>query len=83
MKESAAGFDGCTRKALRILPMKAWEDRASIENLAEELGILPDAYLHVPLPLLPKGQALGPQHHRGITIFSVLHRIVYGACGNA
>ena len=29
--------------------------------------------------MLPKGQALRPQHHRGITIFSVLHRIVCGA----
>ena len=79
MKESFAGFDGWTRKALRILPMKAWQDRARIENLAKDVGTLPDAYLHAPLPMLPKGQALRPEQHRGITIFSMVHRVVIGA----
>ena len=79
MKESVAGFDGWTRKALRILPMEAWKDRAILENTATELGVLPDSYLHVPLPMLPKGQALRPDQHRGISIFSMTHRVVYGA----
>ena len=78
MKDTSAGFDGWTRAALRLLPVKAWHHRAMIENLAKEKGIFPDAYLHVPLPMLPKGQALTPSHHRGITIFSMLHRLVYG-----
>ena len=82
MKETAAGFDGWTRKALKLLPRKAWEDRAKIENLATELGILPDAYLHVPLPMLPKGQAIKAEQHRCITIFSMIHRVVYGAMWN-
>ena len=42
-KESAAGFDGWTRDALRILPRQAWVDRARIENLAQKLGKFPDA----------------------------------------
>ena len=78
MKETSAGFDGWTRKALRLLPRKAWEDRASIEHLATEMGILPDAYLHVPLTMLPKGQAVKAEQHRGISIFSMVHRVVYG-----
>ena len=82
MKESAAGFDGWTRDALKIPPRKAWADRARIENLALKLGIFPDADLHVPLPMLPKGQALTPQHHRGITILSMVHRVIIGALWN-
>ena len=78
MKDTSAGFDGWTRAALRLLPVKAWEHRARIENLAKEKGILPEAYLHVPLPMLPKGNALTPGQHRGITIFSMLHRLVHG-----
>ena len=56
MKETSAGFDGWTRKALKLLPRKAWEDRADIENMAAQLGILLDAYLHVPLPCFQKGR---------------------------
>ena len=78
MKNIAAGFDGWTRDALRALPLRAWQDRADIENLAKQMGVLPEAYLHVPSPMLPKGQALRPEQHRGITIFSMLHRTVYG-----
>ena len=79
MKESAAGFDGWTKAALQILPERAWQDRAELENKAKERGVLPQAYCHVPLAMLPKGQAIGPQHHRGITIFSTIHRVVFGA----
>ena len=59
--------------------MEAWKDRAILENKAKELGVLPEAYLHVPLPMLPKGQALRLDQHRGISIFSMTHRVVYGA----
>ena len=79
MKDSAAGFDGWTKKALQLLPEQAWQDRAELENVAKTKGVLPQAYSHVPLAMLPKGQAVGPQHHRGITIFSMVHRVVYGA----
>ena len=78
MKEIAAGFDGWTKAALTLLPWKALEYRAQIENMAREAGKLPDAYLHVPLAMIPKGHALRPEQHRGITIFSMLHRLVYG-----
>ena len=47
--------------------------------MARNLGRLPEAYLHVPLAMIPKGDALRPDQHRGITIFSMLHRLVYGA----
>ena len=79
MSSSAAGFDGWTKEALSLLPEKAWQDRADLENVAKEAGVLPSAYHHVPLAMTPKGQATGPKHHRGITIFSFVHRIVYGA----
>ena len=79
MKSTSAGFDGWTRDALKALPRCAWVDRARIENLAKDKGILPEAYLHVMNPMLPKGQALRPEHHRAITIFSMVHRVVYGA----
>ena len=82
MKETVAGFDGWTKKALKLLPRKAWQDRADIENMAAQIGLLPDAYLHVPLPMLPKGQAVTAEQHRGITIFSMVHRIVYGTMRN-
>ena len=42
------------------------------------MGILPEAYLDVSSPMLPKGHALGPNQHRGITISSMLHRLMYG-----
>ena len=79
MRNTSAGLDGWTRDALRALPLEAWEDRARIENLAMKKGTLPQAYLHVLNPMLPKGQAVHPDHHRGITIFSMIHRVVYGA----
>ena len=78
MKDTSAGFDDWTRAALRLFLVRAWQRRALIENLAKEKGIFHEAYLHVPLPMLPKGHALTPSHHRGITIFSMFHRIVYG-----
>ena len=78
MKDSVAGFDGWTRGAFRLLPTRAWSHRAEIENMAKEMGKLPDAYTHVPSPMLPKGHAVNPSQHRGITIFSMLHRLLYG-----
>ena len=78
MKETPARFDGWTRKALKLLPRKAWEARADIENMAAQMGTLPDASLHVPLPMLPKGQAVRAEQPRGITISSMVHRNVYG-----
>ena len=78
MKETVVGFDGCTKAALKLLPWKAWEYRAQIENMARETGKLLEAYLHAPLAMIPKGHALRPEQHRGITIFSMLHRLVYG-----
>ena len=53
MKDSSVGFDGWTRVALRLLPVKAWHHRAQIENLAKDKGIFLDAHLHVALPMLP------------------------------
>ncbi len=78
MKDSAAGFDGWTRAALRCLPEQLWDDRAELENRAKELGVVPTAYLHVPTPMLPKGQACRPEQHRGIVVFSMIHRVVMG-----
>ncbi len=78
MSESSSGFDGWTLPALRLLPMGLWTWRAKIDNLAKRLGTVPRAYLHVPSPMLPKGHALLPCDHRGIVIFSMLHRVTYG-----
>ena len=35
MKDSAAGFDGRTKDALKLLPTRAWHHRAQIENMAK------------------------------------------------
>ena len=78
MKNTSPGFDGWSREALLLLPLAMWEDRARIENLALSLGKLPLAYAHVPNPMLPKGHAEYAEDHRGLTIFSMLHRISYG-----
>ena len=59
--------------------VEAWEGRALVENMAKRKGILPQSYLHVLNPMLPKGQALQLEQYRGITIFSMTHRFVYGA----
>ena len=68
MKDTSAGFDGWTRAALRLLPMKAWHHRAMVEILAKEKGIFLDAYVYVPLSMLPKGHAhpKPPQMHHDL-----------------
>ncbi len=78
MKGSAAGFDGWHKDALIMLPSGIWSWRAKVDNMAKEQGLVPDAFLHVPTPMLPKGQATTAEKHRGIVIFSYLHRIVGG-----
>ena len=58
--------------------MPAWHDCARTENLAKELGMLPEAYLHVPLPMLPKGQVAKLEQHRGITISACCKELPMG-----
>ena len=79
MTSTSVGFDGWTRDAPKALPRRAREDRAKVENLAKAEGELPEAHFHVMNPMLPKGQALKPEHHRGITIFGMVHGVVYAA----
>ncbi len=81
-KPSAAGFDGWTKDSLSKLPLQVWQVRADIDELALKLGRLPQAYSHVITPMIPKGAAETPQDHRGITIFSQLHRVHFGAWWN-
>ncbi len=79
MRNSAAGFDGWKRDALRALPEEIWRWRARVDNLAKDQGIVPIAYLHAPMVMLPKGQGRTAEQHRGIIISSMLHRVCYGA----
>ncbi len=78
MSDTSSGFDGWNRKALLSLPSAVWTWRAAIDNLAKRKGIVPDAYLHVISPMLPKGHATTAGQHRGIVVFSFLHRLLYG-----
>ena len=78
ISRSSSVGDGGSKAALLLLLAGAWEYRAQIENMPREIGKLPEAYLHVPLAMIPKGHAMRPEQHRGITIFSMLHRLVYG-----
>ncbi len=79
MATSSPGFDGWTVEAVRSLTWQLWEDRARVERLAYNQGRFPTAYLHAPNAMLPKAEGDTPLRHRGITIFSILHRIVGGA----
>ncbi len=78
MSDSTPGFDGWTRDALRSLLEGLWHWRAQVDNLAKRKGVVPSAYLHVPAPMIPKGHALDAKSHRGITIFSMIHRVTFG-----
>ena len=78
MKESAAGFDGWTKSSLKLLPKKPLRIWADIESLAKGIGKVPEAYLHVPLAIIPKGHAVKLEQFPGVSIFSMLHRMVYG-----
>ena len=81
MKETAAGFDGWTKAALKLLPWGAWEYRAQIENMAREMGKLPEAYLHVPLAMVSKGHALRPEQHRESPFSACFKDSFMGSCG--
>jgi exonuclease III len=78
MKNTSAGFDGWTKPALQALPGYMWRERARLENKAKQIGVLPSAFTHAPSPMLPKGQATHPSQHRGLVIYSYLHRMVSG-----
>ncbi len=78
MTNSAAGFDGWTKDSLKLLPSGVWEWRARIDNMAKSQGVVPSAYLHVPSPMIPKGHATQAKQHRGIVLFSVVHRVLCG-----
>ncbi len=79
MRDSSVGVDGWRRAALKPIPEEIWAWRANVDNMAKEQGIVPTAYLHAPMVMLPKGQGRTADHHRGIIISSMLHRVVYGA----
>ncbi len=78
MGDTSPGFDGFTKAALKLLPHGLWHWRARLDNMAKDKGIVPSAFLHVPSPMIPKGQAAEAASHRGIVIFSILHRITFG-----
>ncbi len=79
MTKSAPGFDGWTVEAVQSLTWQLWDDRARVERLAYSKGVFPSAYQHAPNVMLPKSEGDTPLRHRGVTIFSVLHRILGGA----
>ncbi len=79
MRSSSHGFDGWTVQAIKALTWELWEDRAEVERLAFELKRFPNAYTHAPNPMLPKDTGDTPLKHRGITVFSVLQRVLTGA----
>ncbi len=79
MAPSGHGFDGWTVPAIKLLPPQMWDRRAEVEKLAFHLEKLPTAYQHAPNTMLPKAEGDSPLKHRGITVFSVIHRIMGGA----
>ena len=82
MKNTAAGFDGVDRPFLLALHSDLWTRRAEVENMGLHMGLLPSAYGHVIAPMLPKGHAQYAEQHRGLAIFSMLHRLHYGVQWN-
>ncbi len=79
MRQSAHGFDGWTVAALKRLTWELWRDRHEVEKVCFNAGRFPTAYRHAPNVMIPKASGDTPLHHRGITIFSLLHRILGGA----
>ena len=62
-----------------MLPLDVWNHRAEVEELALKLGRFPMVYEHALNVMLPKAEGDTELKHRGITLFSVLHRILAGA----
>ena len=79
MRPSGHGFDGWTVAAIKLLPIQAWRDRVVVEKMARCQRKFPQGYYHAPNVMLPKAEGDSPLKHRGITVFSVLHRCLGGA----
>ncbi len=79
MKQAGHGFDGWTVSAVKLLTWQLWQDRMRVERLAYQLATLPTSYYHAPNAMIPKEEGDTPLKHRGITVFSVVHRVMTGA----
>ncbi len=73
-KKTAAGLDGWNANDLRMLPLQAWQDMASLLTLVEEGAPWPQGLEQAAVVLLPKNPGSGPGEQRPIALLSVIYR---------